>query len=31
MKGSTRGAVTFHPLADGLTRILPTMEYCPSG
>ncbi|WP_462186858.1 SRPBCC family protein, partial [Frankia sp. CcWB2] len=30
-KGSTRGAVTFHPLADDLTRILLAIEYYPSG
>ncbi|WP_232291985.1 SRPBCC family protein [Frankia sp. QA3] len=30
-KGSTRGAVTFHPLADDLTRILLVIEYYPSG
>ena len=30
-KGSTRGAVTFHPLADDLTRIMLSMEYYPQG
>lgn len=30
-KGSTKGVVTFHPLADNLTRILLTMEYFPHG
>jgi uncharacterized membrane protein len=30
-KGSTKGAVTFHPLADDLTRVLLAMEYYPSG
>jgi hypothetical protein len=30
-KGSTKGVVTFHPLADNLTRVLLTLEYFPSG
>jgi carbon monoxide dehydrogenase subunit G len=30
-KGSTKGVVTFHPLADDLTRVLLTIEYYPSG
>jgi len=30
-KGSTKGVVTFHPLADDLTRVLLSMEYYPSG
>ncbi|EFC84218.1 SRPBCC family protein [Parafrankia sp. EUN1f] len=30
-KGSVKGAVTFHPLADDLTRVLLAMEYYPSG
>jgi uncharacterized membrane protein len=30
-KGTTRGVVTFHPLADDLTRILLVMEYYPKG
>jgi uncharacterized membrane protein len=30
-KGSIRGAVTFHPLARDLTRVLVTMEYFPTG
>jgi uncharacterized membrane protein len=30
-KGSTKGVVTFHPLADDLTRVLLTLEYYPSG
>ncbi|GAA2708269.1 SRPBCC family protein [Micromonospora olivasterospora] len=30
-KGSTRGVVTFHPLADDLTRVLLVMEYYPAG
>ncbi|MBX6388116.1 MAG: SRPBCC family protein [Frankia sp.] len=30
-KGTTKGAVTFHPLADDLTRVTLTMEYYPSG
>jgi uncharacterized membrane protein len=30
-KGSVRGAVTFHPLARDLTRVLVTMEYFPNG
>jgi uncharacterized membrane protein len=30
-KGTTKGTVTFHPLADDLTRVLLTMEYYPSG
>ncbi len=30
-KGSTKGVVTFHPLADDLTRVLLVMEYYPSG
>ncbi|OAA23359.1 polyketide cyclase / dehydrase family protein [Frankia sp. EI5c] len=30
-KGSTKGAITFHPLADDLTRVMLAMEYYPSG
>jgi hypothetical protein len=30
-KGTTKGVVTFHPLADDLTQILLVMEYYPSG
>ena len=30
-KGTTKGAVTFHPLADDLTQILLVMEYYPQG
>ena len=30
-KASTRGVVTFHPLADDLTRVLLVMEYYPQG
>jgi uncharacterized membrane protein len=30
-KGSTKGVVTFHPLADDLTRVLVALEYYPSG
>ncbi|MDT3446370.1 SRPBCC family protein [Pseudofrankia sp. BMG5.37] len=30
-KGTTKGTVTFHPLADDLTRVALTMEYYPSG
>jgi uncharacterized membrane protein len=30
-KGSTNGVVTFHPLADDLTRVLVAVEYYPSG
>jgi len=30
-KGTTKGSVTFHPLADDLTRVALTMEYYPSG
>lgn len=30
-KGSTRGVVTFHQLAEDLTRVLVTIEYFPSG
>ncbi|MFE2261423.1 SRPBCC family protein [Streptomyces griseosporeus] len=30
-KGSTKGAVTFHRLADNLTRVLLVIEYYPSG
>jgi uncharacterized membrane protein len=30
-KGYTQGAVTFHALADDLTRVLLSMEYYPSG
>ncbi|WP_238436695.1 MULTISPECIES: SRPBCC family protein [unclassified Frankia] len=30
-KGTTKGAVTVHPLADDLTRVVLTMEYYPSG
>jgi uncharacterized membrane protein len=30
-KGSTKGVVTFHPLADDLTRVLVALEYYPNG
>ncbi|MFJ4776175.1 SRPBCC family protein [Streptomyces sp. NPDC088762] len=30
-KGATRGVVTFHALADGLTRVLLVVEYHPRG
>jgi uncharacterized membrane protein len=30
-KGTTKGVVTFHPLADDLTQILLVMEYYPQG
>ncbi|MDT4915802.1 MAG: hypothetical protein QOH89_502 [Pseudonocardiales bacterium] len=30
-KGTTKGVVTFHPLADDLTRVLVALEYFPSG
>src|SRR3954468_17840465 len=30
-KGTTKGVVTFHPLADDLTQILLVMEYYPKG
>lgn len=30
-KGSTKGVVTFHPLADDLTRVLLNIEYFPGG
>jgi uncharacterized membrane protein len=30
-KGSTKGVVTFHPLADDLTRVLVAIEYYPGG
>ena len=30
-KGSSTGAVTFHPLADDLTKILVVIEYFPRG
>jgi uncharacterized membrane protein len=30
-KGSTKGVVTFHPLADDLTRVLLNVEYYPQG
>jgi uncharacterized membrane protein len=30
-KGSVKGVVTFHALADNLTRVLLVMEYYPSG
>lgn len=30
-KGSTKGVVTFHPLADDLTRVLLSIEYFPHG
>jgi uncharacterized membrane protein len=30
-KGTTKGAVSFHRLADGLTRVLLVIEYYPSG
>src|SRR6476469_5087371 len=30
-KGTTKGVVTFHPLADDLTQVLLVMEYYPQG
>jgi len=30
-KGSTQGVITFHPLADDLTRVLLSMRYYPQG
>lgn len=30
-KGSTQGVITFHPLADDLTRMLVSIEYYPHG
>src|SRR4051794_34414955 len=30
-KGTTKGVVTFHPLADDLTQVLLVMEYYPAG
>jgi len=30
-KGSTKGVISFHPLADDLTRVLLVMEYYPQG
>ncbi|MEX5633125.1 SRPBCC family protein [Parafrankia sp. FMc2] len=30
-KGSVNGVITFHPIADDLTRVLLAMEYHPSG
>jgi uncharacterized membrane protein len=30
-KGTTKGVVTFHPLADDLTQILLVLEYYPTG
>ncbi|SDS79852.1 SRPBCC family protein [Actinopolymorpha singaporensis] len=30
-KGTTKGTVTFHPLADDLTKILVVVEYYPKG
>jgi uncharacterized membrane protein len=30
-KGTTKGVVTFHPLADDLTQVLVVMEYFPQG
>jgi Polyketide cyclase / dehydrase and lipid transport len=30
-KGTTKGVVTFHPLADDLTQILLVLEYYPQG
>ncbi len=30
-KGTTKGVVTFHPLADDLTRVLLVLEYYPGG
>jgi uncharacterized membrane protein len=30
-KGTTKGVVTFHPLADDLTKVLVVMEYTPGG
>ncbi|GAA5022712.1 SRPBCC family protein [Actinopolymorpha pittospori] len=30
-KGTTKGVVTFHPLADDLTKVLLVLEYYPGG
>ncbi|MBO0683752.1 MAG: SRPBCC family protein [Candidatus Dormibacteraeota bacterium] len=30
-KGSTKGVLSFHPLADDLTRVIVVMEYTPVG
>ena len=30
-KGTTKGVVTFHPLADDLTQVLLVLEYYPQG
>ncbi|MEX2981762.1 SRPBCC family protein [Streptomyces sp. C36] len=30
-KGTTKGAVTFHPLGENLTKVLLVMEYFPQG
>ncbi|HEX6501191.1 MAG TPA: SRPBCC family protein [Micromonosporaceae bacterium] len=30
-KGTTKGVVSFHPLADDLTRVILVMEYYPAG
>ncbi|QGV77731.1 SRPBCC family protein [Streptomyces ficellus] len=30
-KGTTKGAVTFHPLGDNLTKVLLVLEYFPKG
>jgi uncharacterized membrane protein len=30
-KGTTKGVITFHPLADDLTRLLLVLEYYPGG
>ncbi|MGY1831624.1 SRPBCC family protein [Geodermatophilus sp. SYSU D01180] len=30
-KGTTKGVITFHPLADDLTQVLLVMEYYPQG
>jgi uncharacterized membrane protein len=30
-KGTTKGVITFHPLADDLTQVLVVMEYYPQG
>ena len=30
-KGTTKGVVTFHPLADDLTQVLLVIEYYPQG
>ncbi|MFC9912284.1 SRPBCC family protein [Streptomyces sp. NPDC127197] len=30
-KGTTRGVVTFHPLAENLTKVLLVLEYFPKG